>query len=152
MTTLPTAAMNEWIALGPDALVDALNPAEMEALAPYRGADAQDPVPGIARGIAARIRSAVAAGGRLGVPGGMGESSIPLALYNEACAILRLKLLVRYALAVTAERKAEADAAEARIDAVAKGEIPLAGGPVATAPTYHARPKRWGFSQTGGIM
>lgn len=142
--------MNEWIALGPAALVDALNPTETDALAPYRGAEAQDPVPGIARGITARIRSAVAAGGRLACP--PQEDLIPAALYNEACAILRLKLLVRYALAVTAERKAEADAAEARIDAVAKGEIPLAGGPVATAPTYHARPKNWGFSQSGGIL
>lgn len=148
--------MKEWIQLGPAALVDTLNPAELEALAPYRGAEAQDPVPGIARGIAARIRSAVAAGGRLPLPDSAGDPAadcrIPAALYNEACAILRLKLLLRYALAVTQERKAEADAAEQRIDAVAKGEIPLASGPVATAPTYHARPPRWGFSRQGGIL
>lgn len=144
--------MNEWIALGADALNDALNPTELAALSPVRGKEAQDPVPGIARGITARIRSAVAAGGRTCPPAGTDESYIPAALYNEACAILRLKLLLRYALTVTPERKAEAEAAEARIDAVAKGEIPLAGGPVASAPTYEARRKNWGFTHHGGIM
>lgn len=143
-----------WIACDRELLSEALNGKERAAVESARAKDDSDFVPGICAGLAARIRAAVLANGRSKLRGGKGD--IPNALRNEATAILRLKVLIRYALAVTEERKAEAREAEARIDAIAKGELPFIdeedSDQSAPPPTYHARPRRWDSPHRGGVM
>lgn len=140
----------EWFPLDDALIGEALNPKEEEAVLRLRGEAAADPVPGICRGLAARIRNCVLSGGRARLQGG--ETEIPMALRGEATAILRVKLLTRFALSITEERKREAEAAEQRLDGIARGEYPLPDGTVAATPTYHGRPLRWQSPQGGGIM
>lgn len=139
-----------WVELDETLIAEAFNAKEEAAIQQGREGVPVDPVPGILAGLAARIRASVLACGRVRLRGG--ESSIPQALRNEATAILRLKLLVRFALAVTDERKREAEVAEERLDAIAKGEIPLAEDVVHHKPTYKGRPHRWDSPQRGGLM
>lgn len=139
-----------WETLTEDALAEAFNDRELEAVVRLRTDAATDPVPGIIAGVAARVRSAVLSGGRCRLSGGDGD--IPAALRGEAVAILRLRLLLRFALSVTEERKDEAVRAEQRLDEIAKGTLPFASDTVAAAPTYHAKPQRWKTPPHGGIM
>lgn len=140
-----------WFPLNADLVNEALNPQEATAVLQRRGTESADPLPGICSGIAARIRAAVLGGGRSAL-GGADETYIPNALRGEATAILRLKLLTRYALNVTEDRRREAEEAEKRLDAIQRGELPLADGAVANSPTYHNRPNRWQPSMAGGVM
>lgn len=159
-----------WFPLNADLVNEALNPQEAAAVLQRRRAAAEgsgvasglpghaealaeavDPLPGICSGIAARIRAAVLGGGRSSL-GGADETYIPNALRGEATAILRLKLLTRYALNVTEDRRREAEEAEKRLDAIQRGELPLADGAVVNRPTYHNRPNRWKPSTAGGVM
>lgn len=139
-----------WVELNETLISEAFNAKEAAAIQQGREGVPVDPVPGILAGLAARIRASVLACGRVRLRGG--ESSIPQALRGEATAILRLKLLVRFALAVTDERKREAEAAEERLDAIARGEYPLAEDVISTRPTYHGRPHRWRSPWKGGLM
>lgn len=139
-----------WVELDESLIAEAFNNKEAEAIQHGRESALSDPVPGILAGLAARIRAAVLACGRVRLRGG--EFSIPQALRNEATAILRLKLLVRFSLTVTEERKREAELAEQRLDAIAKGEMPLAEDVVHHRPTYKGRPRRWDSPQKGGVM
>lgn len=138
----------DWITLDAGLIAEGLN--EKEAAHVLQLRSGADPVPGICAGLAARIRAAVAAGGRCRLQGG--EDSIPAALRGEAVALLVVKLLVRYAIAVSEPRKLEAEKAEERLDAIAKGELPLTDDGVAAAPTYSSRPQRWGQPSAGGVM
>ncbi len=140
----------EWFTLDEELIAEAFNEREAQQLQETRRSLPADPVPGICRGLAARMRNAVLAGGRARLQGAV--TDIPLCLRNEATAILRVKLLTRFALSVTEERKREAEAAEQRLDAIAKGEYPLPDDTVAAAPTYHGRPLRWKTPHGGGIM
>lgn len=142
----------QWMPLNEALLPEAFAARELETLTEARHNAPQDPVPGICAGLAARIRNAVLAGGRAGLSGSKGENDIPLALRGEAAAILRYKLLVRFALAVTDERKEEAARAEQRLDDIAKGVYPLPDDTVATSPTYHGRAHCWRIPSGGGIM
>ena len=135
-----------WIPLDDTLVAEGLNAKEAAAVA-----DAAVDLQGICRGLAARIRSCVLAGGRAAL-GGDDDTYIPEALRGEAVAILRLKLLVRFALVVTEERKREAEQAEQRLDAIARGEYPLPEDSVAASPTYHGRPQRWASPKHGGII
>ena len=143
-----------WIPCDSSLLTEALNAKERAAVEAIRANEETDFLLGICAGIAARIRAAVLANGRAKLQGAAGF--IPQALRNEAVAILRLKTLTRYALAVSEERKAEAREAEERLDAIAKGELPFldeeAADQSAPAPTYKARPSRWNSPASGGIM
>lgn len=140
----------DWTEITEALIAEAFNGKELEAVTMRRNAETADPVPGIIAGLAGRIRACVSAPGKVRLQGG--SLSIPQALRNEATAILRLKLLTRYALSVTEERKREATDAEARLDAIAKGEIPLVDAIVTNEPTYHGRPKRWQSPMLGGVM
>ncbi len=138
----------EWIKLDGSLINEGLNEKEAAHLLQLRSAG--DPVPGICAGLAARIRAAVVAGGRAKLQGE--ADSIPAALRGEAVAILTVKLLVRYAINVSEARQKAADRAEERLDAIAKGELPLADDAVAVTPTYHGRPQRWSQPGMGGVM
>lgn len=140
-----------WVPLDETLIAEAFDKREAAAVLAGRTAAAADPVPGIMAGLAARIRAAVAACGRVRMRG-RDETYIPLALRGEAVAILRLKLLVRFALVVTDERKREAETAEERLNAIARGEIPLADDVISARPTYHGRPHRWRSPWKGGLM
>ena len=140
----------EWFTLSEELIAEAFNEREAQQLQETRHSLPADPVPGICRGLAARVRHCVLAGGRCRLRGT--EADIPQCLRNEATAILRVKLLTRFALSITEERKREAEAAEQRLDAIAKGEFPLPDDTVAAAPTYHGRPLRWKTPHGGGIM
>lgn len=142
--------MMDWFTLGEELLTEAFNETEAAKLLPMRRSLPADPVPGICAGVAARVRAAVVAGGRCRVP--EDAAAVPMALRGEATSLLRVKLLTRFALSITEERRREAEAAEARLDAIAKGEIPFADGHVAARPTYAGRPLRWQSPQSGGIM
>jgi len=138
----------DWIKLDAGLIAEGLNDAEAARLLQLRGG--ADPVPGICAGLAARIRAAVAAGGRCRLQGD--ESSIPAALRGEAVAIIVVKLLVRYAMNISEPRKLEAERAEERLDAIAKGELPLTDDGIAAAPSYASRPQRWSQPAGGGVM
>ena len=140
----------EWFTLDEELMAEAFNEREAQQLQETRHSLPADPVPGICRGLAARVRHCVLAGGHCRLQGTEGD--IPLCLRNEATAILRVKLLTRFALSITEERKREAEAAEQRLDAIARGEYPLPDDTVAAAPTYHGRPLRWQSPHSGGIM
>lgn len=140
----------QWSTLTEDALAEAFNAKEAEAVVRLRAEAAVDPVPAIIGAVAARVRSAVLSGGRCRLCGGDGD--IPAALRGEAVAILRMRLLTRFALSVTEERKEEATRAEQRLDDIAKGVLPFAADTVAAAPTYHGRPQRWNTPPHGGLM
>ncbi len=142
--------MMDYFTLDDALLAEAFNEKEAASLLQTRRSLPADPVPGICAGLAARMRNAVLAGGRAHLPADV--LAVPMALRGEATAILRVKLLTRFALAITEERKREAEAAESRLDAIAKGEYPLPDDSVAAAPTYHGRPLRWQSPQGGGIM
>lgn len=139
-----------WGELDERLIAEAFNNKEAVAIQQGRDSASVDPVPGVLDGLAARIRAAVLACGRVRLRGG--DRSIPQALRGEATAILRLKLLVRFALAVTDERKREAELAEQRLDAIARGELPLAEDVVHHLPTYKGRPQRWQSPRRGGVM
>lgn len=143
-----------WFELDETLVNEAFSLKEAQGVASLRHASVQDPVPGILSGLAARIRAAVLAGGRTRLRGG--ALCVPLALRAEATAILRYKLLVRFALTVTDERKSEAAAAEQRLDEIAKGLYPLldesSTDQSTPPPTYHGRPHRWHSPANGGIM
>lgn len=138
----------QWVTLNADMLAEAFQETECQDLLALRST--ADPVPGICAGIAARIRAAVQANGRTQLAGG--ECDIPQALRGEAVAILRVQVLTRYDMTISDPRRDAATAAEARLDAIAKGEYPLAMDAVATKPTYHARKQRWGQPGSGGLM
>lgn len=140
----------EWFTLDEELIAEAFNEREAQQLQETRRSLPADPVPGICRGLAARMRNAVLAGGRAHLPAD--ALAVPMALRGEATSILRVKLLTRFALSITEERKREAEAAEQRLDAIAKGEYPLPDDTVAAAPTYHGRPLRWKTPHGGGIM
>lgn len=138
----------DWIAITPELINEGLTHTEATALLNARS-DA-DPVPGLCQGLAARIRQAVLAGGRTSLHGS--QLDIPAALRLDAVAILRYKVLTRLALTISEDRRLEAQAAEARLDAIARGEVPLADDRVQQVPTYHGRPHRWTNPAAGGVM
>ncbi len=138
----------DWIKLDASLINEGLNEKEASHLLQLRSTG--DPVPGICAGIAARIRAAVTAGGRAKPQGG--PDYIHPALRGEAVAILVVKLLVRYNINVSEQRAEEARRAEERLDAIARGELPLADDAVMTAPTYEGRPRRWAQPGHGGVM
>ncbi len=141
----------KWIRVDEALIAEGFNPDEQEAVSQGRAIDpAADPVPGICSGVAGRVRSAVLACGRVRM--NADELSIPNALRGEATAILRVRLLTRFALAITEERKREAEAAEERLDAIARGDIPFAEDIAFSKPTFHGRPARWASPGVGGIM
>lgn len=140
----------EWFTLDEELIAEAFNEREAQQLQETRHSLPADPVPGICRGLAARVRQSVQAGGRCRLQGA--ESEIPLCLRNEATAILRVKLLTRFALSITEERKREAEAAEGRLDAIAKGEIPFADETAAAGPAYYGRKRHRRQPSHGGIM
>lgn len=140
----------EWFTLDEELIAEAFNEREAEKLQETRHSLPADPVPGICAGLAARVRQSVLAGGRCRLQGT--ELEIPLCLRNEATALLRVKLLTRFALSITEERKREAEVAEQLLTAIAKGEYPLPDDTVAAAPTYHGRPHRWCHPGMGGVM
>ncbi len=138
----------DWVTLNEDLLHEAFQDKECTQLLSLR--EHGDPVPGLCEGLAARIRAAVLANGRSGLQGG--TCDIPQALRGEAVAILRLKVLTRYNLNVSEDRRQEAREAESRLDAIARGEYPLATSTVASSPTYHSRRQRFGSPGTGGLL
>ena len=138
----------QWITLDDALANEGLTSTEAEALREAK--ELQDPIPGLCQGLAARIRQCVLAGGRSVLHGT--ELSIPAALRLDAVAILRYKVLTRLALNVTEDRRLEAQEAEKRLDAIARGELPLADNAVQQVPTYHGRPHRWKNPESGGIM
>lgn len=140
----------EWFTLSEELIAEAFNEREAQQLQETRHSLTADPVPGICRGLAARVRQSVLAGGRCRLQGTEGD--IPQCLRNEATAILRVKLLTRFALSITEERKREAEAAEQRLDAIAKGEIPFAEETPAARPAYYGRKRHRRQPQNGGIM
>lgn len=138
----------EWLELDEQLLGEAFQEKECAELLSRRAA--ADPVPGICRGVAARIRAAVQANGRCRLQGG--ECSIPQALRGEAVALLRVKVLVRYNIKVAEDRRREADSAEERLDAIARGEIPFADATPAARPAYYGRKRHRRQPSNGGIM
>lgn len=138
----------QWITITADLINEGLTATEATALLNARST--ADPVPGLLLGLAARIRQCVLSGGRSRLQGG--QLDIPAALRLEAVAILRYKVLTRLALTISEDRRAEANAAEARLDAIANGTTPLADDAVQQVPTYHGRPHRWNNPAAGGIM
>lgn len=141
----------EWTTCDAALLTEAFNGTELAKVVQARSQDEADPVPGICAGIAARCREAAAASGRVSLAGKAADT-IPTALRGEAVALLRYKLLVRYDLSVTEDRRREAEAAEARLDAVARGEVPMVEGTAQSKPTFHGRPQRWNSPKHGGII
>ena len=139
-----------WVTLSEEIITEAFHNEEAEVIQQGRDSAPTDPVPGILAGLAARIRAAVLACGRVRLQGG--ELSIPQALRGEATAILRFKLLVRFALNVSEDRRLEAQDAEKRLDAIARGELPLAEDVVHHLPTYKGRKQRWQSPRRGGVM
>lgn len=83
--------------------------------------------------ITAIVREAVAANKANRLPGG---NTIPRSLRPAALDIAAVRLLKRFALSVTEERKAAADAAYQRLDAVRKAEFPVLdeSGQIPAAP------------------
>ena len=138
----------EWFDLNDQLLAEAFQDRECTDLLALRSH--ADPVPGICRGLAARIRAAVQANGRCRLMGG--ENAIPQALRADAVAILRVKILVRYSLAVSEDRRQEAARAEERLDAIARGELPFADGTPQARPAYYGRKRYRRQPQNGGIM
>ena len=141
----------DWTPCNAELLNDAFNATELAKVTQARSQTEADPVPGICAGIAARCRAAVAASGRVSLRGIPGEN-IPTALRGEAVSILRYKLLVRFDLSVSEDRRNEWQAAEQRLDSISKGEVPLVESTVASKPTYHGRPPRWNSPAGGGII
>ncbi len=142
--------MMDFFTLDDALLAEAFNEKEAASLLQTRRSLPADPVPGICAGLAARMRNAVLAGGRAHLPAD--ALAVPMALRGEATAILRVKLLTRFALAITEERKREAEAAENRLDAIAKGEIPFVDATPAARPAYYGRKRHRRQPQNGGIM
>ena len=138
----------QWITLDEALVNEGLTSTEAEALRAAQ--ELQDPIPGLCHGLAARIRQCVLAGGRTVLQGTV--LSIPAALRLDAVAILRYKVLTRLALNVSEDRRLEAQEAEKRLDAIARGELPLADSAVQQTPTYHGRPHRWKNPEAGGVM
>lgn len=139
----------EWIELDETLLAEAFQERECAELLALRSS--ADPVPGICRGIAARIRAAVQANGRCVLDGS--ESSIPQALRSEAVALLRLKILIRYNLNVSDDRRQDAQKADERLDAIARGDMPFAGDSTPAArPAYYGRKRTRRQPPNGGIM
>lgn len=140
----------DWTNCDATLLTEAFNATELAKVTQRRSQEEADPVPGICAGIAARCREAVAATGRVALPAP--AASIPASLRCEAAAMLRYKLLVRYDLNVTEGRRREAEAADERLDKIARGETPLTDDTVMTTPSYHGRPLRWNSPQNGGLI
>ena len=147
----------QWITLDEALVHEGLTATEAKALLEAQACHAEapeerrrDPIPGLCQGLAARIRQCVLAGGRTVLQGT--ELAIPAALRLDAVAILRYKVLTRLALNVSEDRRLEAQEAEKRLDAIARGELPLADSAVQQTPTYHGRPHRWKNPEAGGVM
>ena len=140
----------EWFKLDDALIAEGFNEKEAESLLQTRYHLPADPVPGICQGLAARIRNCVLAGGRARLP--EEAAAVPMALRSEATAILRVKLLTRFALSITEERKREAEAAEQRLDAIARGEIPFVDSTPAARPAYYGRKRHRRQPASGGIM
>ena len=94
-----------WTPLTETILNQVLNAGELASVTRDRAQVQPDPIPGILAETAATIRSRIASGGRTRLQGS--PDCIPAELMAEAGAIVRYRVLVRFALAMTDERKAE---------------------------------------------
>lgn len=140
----------EWVTVDAALAEEGLSAAELAAVSNC-GADWQAALQGVCMGLAARVRNACMASGRVQALDPR-PVAVPAALRAEVVDVLRYRLLLRFALRVTDERKEAATAAEARLDALARGEYPLVDSPAAAAPTYHGRPHRFQSPQRGGLL
>ncbi|WP_343015277.1 hypothetical protein, partial [Akkermansia muciniphila] len=109
-------------------------------------------IPGILAETAATIRSRIASGGRTRLQGS--PDCIPAELMAEAGAIVRYRVLVRFALAMTDERKAEWQHANDVLKELSSGSYVITddASDKTPSPHYSGRPIRWGMSRHGGVM
>ena len=130
-----------WNPLTEDVLNQVLNAGELASVTRDRAQVQPDPIPGILAETAATIRSRIASGCRTRLQGS--PDCIPAELMAEAGAIVRYRVLVRFALAMTDVLK-ELSSGSYVITDDASDKTP--------SPHYSGRPIRWGMSRHGGVM
>lgn len=142
-----------WEAITESILPDILNESELAVITGKRTQQSQDPVPGILSGVVAEFRARMASGGRTRLQGE--DNYLPQELYGHACALIRYRLLTRFALSVSDARQAEWEEANRVLRDLSSGAYVIAGQPDAAptpSPRYSGRPARWGMSRRGGVM
>ncbi len=141
-----------WEPLTEDVLNQVLNAGELASVTRDRAQVQPDPIPGILAETAATIRSRIASGGRTKLQGG--PDCIPGELMAEAGAIVRYRVLVRFALAMTEERVGEWKHANEVLRELSSGSYVIADDASGKTPSphYSGRPPRWGMSRHGGVM
>lgn len=145
-----------WQTVESNILDEALSPIEIQKIRMKRQEAVDngepDPVGEIVTAVPAEIRSRIAAGGRSRLEGG--GCDIPRELRWVAVALVRWRCLVRFALGVTDERRADWDRANKVMDDLSNGAYVLAadGGDSTPHPHYSGRPIRWGPRTRNGVM
>ena len=141
-----------WTPLSETILNQVLNAGELASVTRDRAQVQPDPIPGILAETAATIRSRIASGGRTRLQGS--PDCIPAELMAEAGAIVRYRVLVRFALAMTDERKAEWQHANDVLKELSSGSYVITddASDKTPSPHYSGRPIRWGMSRHGGVM
>jgi len=141
-----------WEPLTEDVLNQVLNAGELASVTRDRAQVQPDPIPGILAETAATIRSRIASGGRTKLQGG--SDCIPSELMAEAGAIVRYRVLVRFALSMTEERVGEWKHANEVLRELSSGSYVIADDASGKTPSphYSGRPPRWGMSRHGGVM
>lgn len=141
-----------WEPLTEDVLNQVLNAGELATVTRDRAQVQPDPIPGILAETTATIRSRIASGGRTKLQGG--ADCIPAELMAEAGAIVRYRVLVRFALAMTEERIADWKHANEVLRELSSGSYVIAEDASGKTPSPHytGRRSRWGMSRRGGVM
>lgn len=143
-----------WEAITESILPDILNESELAVITGKRTQQSNDPVPGILSGVVAEFRARMASAGRTRLQGE--DNYLPQELYGHACALIRYRLLTRFALSVSEARQAEWEEANRVLRDLSSGAYVIVSGQPESAPTpgptYSGRPARWGMSRRGGVM
>lgn len=141
-----------WSPLTEEILPACLDPSELESVTALRAQCMQDPVAQVLLGVSTELRTRIASGGRTRLQGG--PADIPDALMPAATALVRYRLLTRFALEVSDARKAEWDQANQTLRELSSGAYVITDDRTAPipAPRYAGRPIRWGPRSRKGIM
>lgn len=141
-----------WKDLNDEVLAAGLNARELISVTRDRENMTPDPIPGIIGETAAVIRSRISSGGRTRLQGS--SYSIPEELMAVAGALVRYRVLTRFALNVTEDRQAEWKHANEVLRELSSGSYVITEDATdkTPGPHYSGRPPRWGMKRHGGVM
>lgn len=132
-----------WVVPAESHVLAALNAAETDNYRGHLATGQPDPLPAILAAVTDEVRGYVARQARLSAPG------VPAALLNATVDLVIWRLAKRIQTQTVAQRKDAADAAYARLEAVARGDIALETDTLPDPPP--APPPAWGSAPRIGL-